>query len=128
MATLFIQNIHFLDSESQEYLAELIRYGFYRRVKSEQRIPTTVRIICSTNQDLQTLVREQKFSATLFNELSRTSLAMPSLVTLPENELPSLADGLTEQAIKTDDLKNFLEFTDREKLNSSIAVRPVCMN
>jgi len=113
--TLFIQNIHFLDAESQEYLAELIRYGFYRRIKSEQRIPSTVRVICSTNQDLPTLVREQKFSASLFNELSRTSLVMPSLVTLPENELVQLADGLTEQAIKTDDLKNFLELTDREK-------------
>jgi transcriptional regulator with GAF, ATPase, and Fis domain len=114
--TLFIQNIHFLDAESQEYLSELIRYGFYRRLKSEQRNPSTVRVICSTNQDLQTLVREQKFSAALFNELSRTSLAMPSLITLPENELVQLADGLTEQAIKTDDLKNFLELTDKEKL------------
>lgn len=113
--TLFIHNIHFLDAESQEYLAELIRYGFYRRIKSEQRVPSTVRVLCSTNQDLQTLVREQKFSAALFNELSRTSLVMPSLVTLPENELAQLADGLTEQAIKTDDLKNFLELTDREK-------------
>lgn len=114
--TLFIQNIHFLDTESQEYLAELIRYGFYRRLKSEQRIPSTVRVICSTNQDLQILVREQKFSAALFNELSRASLTMPSLITLPENELVQLADGLTEQAIKTDDLKNFLELTDKEKL------------
>jgi transcriptional regulator with PAS, ATPase and Fis domain len=113
--TLFIQNIHFLDAESQEYLAELIRYGYYRRLKSEQRIPSTARVICSTNQDLQTLVREQKFSAALFNELSRTSLTMPSLITLPENELVQLADGLTEQAIKTDDLKNFLELTDKEK-------------
>lgn len=113
--TLFIQNIHFLDAESQEYLAELIRFGFYRRMKSEQRIPSTVRIICSTNQDLQEMVREHTFSATLFNELSRTSLVMPSLVTLPENELAQLADGLTEQAIKTGDLKNFLELTDREK-------------
>lgn len=113
--TLFIQNIHFLDAESQEYLAELIRYGFYRRMKSEQRIPSTARVICSTNQDLQTLVREQKFSTNLFNELSRTSLIMPSLITLPENELVQLADGLTEQAIKTDDLKNFLELTDKEK-------------
>lgn len=113
--TLFIQNIHFLDMESQEYLTELIRYGFYRRMKSEQRIPSTVRIICSTSQDLQMLVREQRFSATLFSELSRTSLAMPSLVTLPESELAQLADGLTEQAIKTGDLKNFLELTEREK-------------
>jgi transcriptional regulator with GAF, ATPase, and Fis domain len=114
--TLFIQNIHFLDAESQEYLAELIRYGFYRRMKSEQRIPTTVRVICSTTQDLETLVREQKFSSSLFNELSRTALVMPSLVTLPEEELAQLADGLTEQVIKTGDLKNFLELTDKEKL------------
>lgn len=113
--TLFIQHIEHLDRESQEHLAELIRYGFYRRIKSEQRITSDVRIICSTHQNLAQLVREKRFSQELFNELSSTSLAMPSLVTLPEDELTQLADGLTEQVLKTNEFKNVLELTDREK-------------
>ena len=52
---------------------------------------------------------------------------MPSLVTLPENELAQLADGLTEQAIKTGDLKNFLELTDREK-NKLMHSRPTSLH
>ncbi len=114
--TLFIQNIHFLDLETQEYLAEFIKYGTYRTFKSDQKIISNVRIICSTNQNLQTLVHEGTFSAALFNELKRTTLSMPSLLTLSEDELGTLADGFIEQAIKTHDLKNLLELTDKEKL------------
>lgn len=112
--TLFIQNIHFLDLETQEYLAEFIRYGLFRIFKSDQKIPSNVRIICSTNQNLQTRVHEGTFSKSLFNELKAMSLVMPSLLTLPEHELTTLADGFTEQAIKSNDLKSLLELSDRD--------------
>ena len=48
IGTLFIKNIHFLDLETQEYLAEFIRYGFFSVFKSEHKIPSNVRIICSS--------------------------------------------------------------------------------
>jgi len=115
--TLFIQNIQFLGLETQEYLAEFISYGMYRIYKSEQKIVSNVRIICSTNQDLQSLTQEGKFSKNLFNELKKTSLSMPSLMTLPDNELSDLAEGFTEQALKeSNTFKNLLELNDREKL------------
>lgn len=115
--TLFIQNIQFLGLETQEYLAEFISYGMYRIFKSEQRVLSNVRIICSTNQDLQSLSQEGKFSKNLFNELKKTSLSMPSLMTLPDNELSDLAEGFTEQALKeSNTFKNLLELNDREKL------------
>jgi len=115
--TLFIQNIQFLGLETQEYLAEFIRYGMYRLYKSEQKIISNVRIICSTNQDLQALAQEDKFSKNLFNELKKTSLSMPSLMTLPDNELSDLAEGYSEQALKeSNTFKNLLALNDREKL------------
>ena len=115
--TLFIQNIQFLGLETQEYLAEFISFGMYRIYKSEQKIASNVRIICSTNQDLQSLTQEGKFSKNLFNELKKTSLSMPSLMTLPDNELSDLAEGFTEQALKeSNTFKNLLELNDREKL------------
>lgn len=117
VGTLFIQNIQLLGIETQEYLAEFIRYGYYRVFKSDQKISSNVRIICSTHQDLHSLVQEGKFSKELFTELRKATLSMPSLLTLPEQELSELAEGFTEQALKqTSAFKNLLELTDREKL------------
>jgi len=125
--TLFIKNIHFLDRETQDHLAEFIKYGIFRIFKSDQKISSNVRIICSSNQNLQAMVQEGMFSGNLFNELKRTSLVMPSLLTLPEQELTELADGFTQQALKTQDFKNLLELTDKDR-NKLILMRPVSLH
>jgi DNA-binding NtrC family response regulator len=125
--TLFIQNIEFMDLETQEYLAEFIRYGYYRIFKSNQKMTSSARIICSTNQNLQTMAQEGTFSQTLFNELKKTSLSMPSLLTLPEIELTELAQGLAEQAIKTDDFKNVLDLNEKDK-NKIIQSKPTSLH
>lgn len=113
--TLFIENVHFLDMETQEYLAEFLRYGMYRIFKSDQKVASNVRVICSTNQNLHTLTQEGSFSKSLLNELKQSTVTMPSLLTLSEDELSTLAEGFIEQAVKTQDLKNMLELTDKEK-------------
>lgn len=113
--TLFIKNIEFLDRETQEYLAELIHYGYYRTFKSDQKTSSTVRVICSTHQNLATMVQEGTFSTLLFNELKKASINMPSLLTLSESELHDLTEGYAEQSIKTDDFKNLLELSDKER-------------
>lgn len=115
IGTIFIQNIQFMDLETQNYLAEYLKTGFYRTFKSDTRLASSVRIICSTNENLQTLVHEGKFSKALFNELKATSICMPSLMTLPEEELHALADGFTQQALKTNDFKTLFELTPTEK-------------
>ncbi len=113
--TLFIKNIHFLDLESQEYLAEFLRYGFFRIFKSDTKIAGNVRIICSTNQNLAAWVQDDKFSKALFNELKETTLSMPSLVTLPEEELTTLVEGFNEQAITNNTYKNLITLSDKDK-------------
>jgi DNA-binding NtrC family response regulator len=119
--TIFIHNINLLDMETQDALANFLKYGMYQVFKSDQKKTSDVRIICSTNQDLSDLVRESKFSKSLFEELNKTSLCMPSLLTLPENELENLAAGFGEQAMKTEAFKNLLELTDKEKRKLAIA-------
>ena len=57
--TLFIQNIHLLEMSTQEALAEFIKYGYFVLCKSNKRITADVRIIASTNQNLETLVHEE---------------------------------------------------------------------
>ena len=115
VGTLFIKNIHFLDIETQEYLATFIRYGFYNQFKSDQKIASNVRIICSTNQNLLLLVQAGKFSKTLFQELKSTVVTMPSLLTLPKDELYELTEAFTQQALITDALQHVLALTDKEK-------------
>jgi len=115
IGTLFIKNIHLLELETQKYLADFIRYGFFRKFKGDQKTFSNVRIICSTSVNLQKEVQEGKFAKELFNELNKTSITMPSLMTLSEDELDNLTTGFTEQAIKADELQHVLELTDAEK-------------
>jgi len=122
--TLYIQNIHHLNLEAQEYLAEYIKYGSWRVFKSEQRVSSKVRIICSTNQNLSSLVQEGLFSKELYEELKKNAINMPSLLTLAQDELTELAHGYTEQAIASNDFKSLLELTDQEKMRIA-SQRPI---
>lgn len=124
--TLFIQDIHFLDLETQEHLTELIKYGFYRMLKSDKKIHCSVRVICSTNHDLNQLVQEGIFSPILFNELKKTVIILPSLLSLPDQEVNDLADAFTEQAIKNKEIKELFELTTKDR-NRLIHHRPISL-
>lgn len=124
--TLFIQNIEYLDRESQDYLAEFIQYGYYRIFKSEHKVSSNVRIICSTTQSLPALVEKGLFSPALFSELKKCSVTLPSLNELSEKEITELAQGYTEQTLKTHDLKTLFELTDKERLKL-MSSRPVSL-
>jgi transcriptional regulator with GAF, ATPase, and Fis domain len=126
LGTIFIQNVHFLDLETQNYLAEYLMYGFFRIYKSDKRVPSSVRIICSSNKNIALLVKEGSFSTQLFNQLNNHTLALPSLLTITEGEMHELADGYTEQALKDEDFKNFLELTHKER-SRLITHRPVSL-
>ena len=115
IGTLFIQNIHFLDTVLQEKLAEFIKYGYFTIYKGDQRIMSDVRIIVSTHHNVESLVREGRFSQCLYNELQKTTLSMPSLASLAGHEMDELVDGFTQQALRTPMFKNLLELTQREK-------------
>lgn len=117
--TLFIQNVEHLDLETQEHVAEYIRYGFYHVFKSEQKISSNVRIICSTNQNLKLLAQEGRFSANLLNELKKATIFMPSLLNLPEEEICELAEGYSQQALTTQEFTNFLGLTTKDKTHLS---------
>jgi transcriptional regulator of aromatic amino acid metabolism len=115
IGTLFIQNIDFLSLQSQHYLADFILYGYYHPLRSDHKLFSNVRIICSTTKNLQALVTDGQFSKALFQELKKTTLIMPSLITLPEEEIVELAHGFTEQALKTQTFKNLLNLSDKDK-------------
>ncbi len=115
--TLFVKNVHFLDKETQEMLAECIRYGFYRVFKSEKKVQSDVRIICSTNQNLSQLVQKGIFSSALFNELSKATLSFPSVMTLAQEDLDELVSGFSKQALTHHGAQpgKLLTLSDKEK-------------
>ncbi len=115
VGTLFIQNVENLSRETQEYLAEFISFGFFHRLKSDHKVFSNVRIICSTRRNLLQLINEDKFSKELYNELEQTSLVMPSLQDLSEKEVTTLAQGYADQIITEDTYKNLLSLTDKDK-------------
>lgn len=116
VGTLFIQNVHLLEINTQETLAEFIKYGYFTVCHSNKRVFADVRVICSTTQNLQTLVQEGKFSKALFEELSKTKLTMPSLFDLSDAELDEVIKEFSQQEIRNaDDFKKLLEFTARDK-------------
>lgn len=126
IGTLFIQNIHLLSIETQNYLAEFITYGFYHKFKSDQKLFSNVRIICSSTKSLHNLVAEGQFSKSLFSELKKMSLSMPSLNTLSDIEITELAHGFTEQALKNETFKNLLELSEKDK-SKLLDQRPVSL-
>jgi len=112
--------------ECQEYLAEFIRSGLYHVYKSEQRQRSNVRIICLTGQSIPGLIKENKFSASLFAELEQATLRMPSFSCLPMVELNTLADGFGQQAISSNTFKNLLVLTEKDK-NKIVQTQPVSL-
>lgn len=124
--TLFIENIHFLEMEAQEYLAEYLKYGVYNVFKSDQKHTSNVRIICSTHENLSERVAAETFSQALFNELKQTTIAMPSLLSLSEQELHELADGFSQTVLHDQPFASLLELTEKEK-DKLAHMRPVSL-
>lgn len=113
--TLFIENIHLLDFDTQEHLAEYLKMGYFRLFKSEQKIFSSVRILCSTNQNLAALVAEGKFSNNLFIELKKSMVSAPSMLSLTAAEFNDMIDDIIAQNIRADNFKNMLELTEKDR-------------
>ena len=124
--TLFIENIHFLSLETQQALADFIVYGHFHKFRSDHKVVSNVRIICSSSKNIATLVAEGQFSKALFQELKKASLVMPSLALLPDTEVTDLAEGFSHQALKTETFKNLIQLSDKDK-DRLLDQRPVSL-
>jgi transcriptional regulator of acetoin/glycerol metabolism len=128
--TLFIENIHLMDTITQEHLLHYVTYGYYQAYKGEQPsnkfhlnrppldIPnqkSDIRIICSTHIDLNQLVRENKLIPELYEKLRQNTLTFPSLFNIQPKELAELAESYAKQSIKHNNFKNLLALTPKEK-------------
>lgn len=125
--TLHIHQVHLLDTYSQEQLADYLKTGLYRPYLAEQQIASSARVIVSSNQHLSLLAQEGHFSASLYNELKKNTLSLPSLFSLNETEFSKLIDDLAHCAIKTDNFKSILVLSEKEK-QKLLELRPVSLS
>ena len=121
--TIFIENIQFLSIDTQNHIAEYLTYGYYHPVKSTEKIISDARIICTSNCDLKKMSNEGIFSSKLYDVLSKTTLSMPQLILLPQEEFHSVADGMVTQLVQHGEIKSLYELTEREK-SKLIQARP----
>ena len=112
VGTLFIKNIEQLDHKTQHELANFINYGYFSPFKSHEKIFSSVRIICSTNQNPQNLIERGTLLPELYDQLHSTILKMPSLITLKEEEIHELVDGVTHQSVKDTHFAHLVQLSD----------------
>ncbi len=124
--TLSIKNVHHLDNNCQQALAELISFGWYRYLNSEQTASSNTRIVCSSNQILSPLVHSGRFNTDLYTLLKKETVTIPSVASLPAHEQESLIDGFTDQYITSHALKNMCALSQKEK-QKIIDSQPVSM-
>lgn len=86
IGTLFIENIHFLHKETQDLLAQFLIYGFFYIFKTNKKIFSNVRIICS----MPVTIPLDSLSKKLVIEIDKSVLSLPSFITLSHTELNDL--------------------------------------
>jgi len=112
--TLFLDEIGELALSLQAKLLRVLQEGAYRRVGSSQDVQTNVRILSSTNRDLESCASQGSFREDLYYRLNVLSIQVPPLRERAE-DIPLLAvqvlaevcaehskriDGFTESAMR----------------------------
>ena len=97
--TLFLDEIGTLPPEVQAMLLRVLQEGTYLPIGSGRERKVDVRIVATTNEDLQQAIREKRFREDLYHRLCEFEIAMPSLHECPEDILP-LAEHFREKFSK----------------------------
>ncbi len=93
--TLFLDEIGEMPLELQAKLLRVLQDGMIYKLGSESPIKVNFRLICSTNKDLENMVKEEKFREDLFYRISVFPLRIPPLRERPE-DIPYLANYYVE--------------------------------
>jgi len=89
--TLFLDEIGDLPAHIQVKLLRAIQEKEILRLGSSKPVKVDVRIIAATNQDLEKLVKEEKFRPDLFYRLNVIRIHVPAL-TKRKEDIPALVD------------------------------------
>ncbi len=86
--TLFLDEIGNIPLHLQAKLLRAIQSRSIVRVGGNEAIPVNIRLICATNMDLDSLVREGRFREDLYYRINTVHIALPPLRERNEDILP----------------------------------------
>ena len=77
--TLFIDEVGLLSSKLQSKLARALEHGSFFRIGGTQKVEIAVRLVTSSNHDLEAAVKEGRFRDDLLYRLNTVTVALPPL-------------------------------------------------
>lgn len=77
--TLFLDEIGDMPAPLQAKLLRFLQDRVIERLGGRKPIPVNVRVVCATNQDLQTLIAEGRFRQDLYYRISAVTVNVPPL-------------------------------------------------
>ena len=98
--TLFLDEIGNIPLHLQAKLLRAIQSRSIVRVGGTEAIPVDIRLICATNMDLETHVREGRFREDLYYRINTVHIALPPLRERKEDILPLAQRFLERFALK----------------------------
>ncbi|MCJ7593164.1 MAG: sigma-54 dependent transcriptional regulator [Desulfobacterales bacterium] len=94
--TLLLDEIGEIPVHLQSKLLSVLEDKCVRRIGSGRNIPVDVRIIATTNQDLEKAIKEKRFRQDLYYRLAVFNLHIPPLRKHPE-DIPEIAEYFVEK-------------------------------
>lgn len=93
---LYIENMHFLSSQTQKMLADYLTTGIFTPFKGEYQMLSEVRIVCSTTQEAQ---QKELIIPELLSVMKRNSISIPRLEELDDTTFIELVKGFAWQLV-----------------------------
>lgn len=94
--TLFLDEIGTMSYEIQSMLLRVLQGSTYMPIGSSKERVADVRIVSTTNEDLQQAIKQGRFREDLYHRLNEFEIRQPSLTECPEDILP-LAEFFRER-------------------------------
>jgi len=113
--TLFLEHIEHCDMAVQKMLAEFMATGSYRLFGREQTISSAARIVVASKLDLQDMLKSQMIHESLFTELRKNIISLPSLLSLSDQDYLELADGYAGQILLLKEYANLFALAKTDK-------------
>jgi DNA-binding NtrC family response regulator len=99
--TILLDEIGEMPIEMQVKLLRVLQERTIRPVGGDQEVPFEVRVLTSTNRDLETEVHEKRFRADLFYRISVVQIAVPALRSRAGDVLALAQHFINQIAVRT---------------------------
>src|SRR5207237_9069005 len=96
---LFLDEVGELNKNIQVKLLRFLESGEIRRVGETEPFRTDVRVLCATNRDLRTLIKDDHFREDLYFRINTFQIPLPSHRE-PRQDIPDLARHLLGRAAR----------------------------